>query len=172
GQPTSQHLPSTESLSLLAVHDGTLWIGTSKGLASWNGSKLRQYPELAGQRVVALFEDREGTLWAGRFGIPTGRLCSIQKGSVTCYEDYRLGRAVFGLYEDSKGSLWVGVKNGLLRWKPGPSEFYSMPNNPDTIRAFAEDQTGTLLVSTRTGIRRFIDGKIQAYPLADKVRQL
>src|SRR2546428_3698686 len=82
--PTDQPLPSSLIIGLLAAHDGTLWIGTSKGLASWRDGKLTRYPELEGERVFRLLENREGAVWAGTIG-PTGRLCAIQKGSVQCY---------------------------------------------------------------------------------------
>src|SRR5262249_38808754 len=45
--PPGQHLPSKWIISLLATRDGTLWIGTAKGLASWKDGKLTQYAELA-----------------------------------------------------------------------------------------------------------------------------
>src|SRR5262249_22654082 len=63
--PDDQPLPSNTIFKLLAGHDGTLWIGTSKGLASWNGNRLTQYPEVAGQIIFALLEDRNGAVWVG-----------------------------------------------------------------------------------------------------------
>src|SRR5246127_3784562 len=63
--PTGEHLPSSTIAGLLATRDGTLWIGTLQGLASWKDGKLSLYPELAGQQVIALLEDREGEIWAG-----------------------------------------------------------------------------------------------------------
>src|SRR5262249_5992640 len=48
--PPGQHLPSSRIFSLLAARDGTLWIGSSKGLASWKDGKLTQYPALAWTR--------------------------------------------------------------------------------------------------------------------------
>src|SRR6266567_404153 len=56
--PTDQPLPSSLIIGLLAAHDGTLWIGTSKGLASWRDGKLTRYPELEGERVFRLLENR------------------------------------------------------------------------------------------------------------------
>src|SRR5580692_9799930 len=58
--PAGQHLPSSLIRSLLAARDGRLWIGTRAGLASWKDGKLTQYPELAGQSIFTLLEDREG----------------------------------------------------------------------------------------------------------------
>src|SRR5277367_2642321 len=87
--PPDQHLPSSDIRGLLAGRDGALWIGTSKGLASWKDGKLTQYPELAGQFVRApMFEDSEGTVWAGGNGFPPpAKLCAIHEGSgsVKCY---------------------------------------------------------------------------------------
>jgi ligand-binding sensor domain-containing protein len=137
--PAKEPLPSSTIISLLVTRDGTFWIGTLKGLASWNGGRLTQYPELAGLDVDALLEDREGTLWAGAWGIPTGRLCAIQKSGIHCYgEDGGLGKAVVSLREDSRGNLWAGVADGLWRWKPGTPEFYSLPGEPNGIRGLAE----------------------------------
>src|SRR5580693_9497440 len=63
--PGNQSLPSTDILSLLVARDGTLWIGTAKGLASWKDGKLvEKYAGLAGQFVFRLLEDDEGMVWA------------------------------------------------------------------------------------------------------------
>jgi ligand-binding sensor domain-containing protein/signal transduction histidine kinase len=164
--PPGEHLPADRIASLLAALDGTLWIGTTAGLASWQNNKLTLWPELAGQIVSTLLEDHEGTIWVGGLGVPTGRLCSIQKGKAQCFgEDRRFGPGVMGLYEETKGNLWAGVKDGIVRWKPGPQTFYSLPDNPGGIESFYEDHDGGLLIGTRNGIRRLVAGKIEAYPI-------
>jgi signal transduction histidine kinase/ligand-binding sensor domain-containing protein len=162
--PPDQHLHSSEIYSLLAARDGTLWIGTSKGLASWKGGRFTQYAELAGQYVNALLEDHEGSVWAGVLAIPTGKLCAIQNGRVQCYgEDGSLGHGILGLYEDSKGNLWAGLVNGLWRWKPGPPKFYPLPGELDAIQSFCEGDGGALFITARSGIRRLVDEKAEAY---------
>ena len=163
--PSGKQLPSDYVLSLLAAHDDTLWIGTSKGLASWKDGHLKLYAELAGQAIFAILEGKEGTIWTGALSL-SGRLCAIEKGSVRCYgEDGSLGQGVTDLYEDSKGNLWAGVVNGLWRWKPGPPKFYGLPDEPNGIQGFAEEADGTLLVGTSRGIKRLVNGKIEAHLL-------
>src|SRR6266571_8573459 len=81
--PSDQPLPSNHVTRLLVARDGTLWIATPNGLASWKDGTLSRY--LAGESVLPLIEDREGTVWAGVRALGNGRLCSIQKGSVRCY---------------------------------------------------------------------------------------
>src|SRR5262249_49923519 len=61
--PKDQPLPSSYILHLAAGRDGTLWIGTKNGLASWKNGKLTQHAELAGFAVGALVEDHEGSIW-------------------------------------------------------------------------------------------------------------
>src|SRR5262249_54765818 len=173
-EPSStQHLPSNWIMSLLGARDGTLWIGTGKGLASWKNGKLTHYRELDGIFVFTILEDRNGEVWAGGFGVPNGRLCEIQNGNAHCYgEDGSLGHGVLRLYEDSKGYLWAGVEKGLWRWKPGTSKFYPVPDALDTIHAFVEDDAGALLFTNRAEIDRLINGKVEPFSLPGNLRQL
>ena len=125
--PGNERLPNSWIRSLLAARDGTLWIGTLEGLASWMDGKLTQYPELAGHSVNTLLADREGTIWAGgywrdRSGADcTGTLCAIKNGSAQC-DGSGFGQWVGSLYEDRDGTLWATAQTGLWRWRPGDSE--------------------------------------------------
>jgi signal transduction histidine kinase/ligand-binding sensor domain-containing protein len=168
--PTGTHLPSSFIRTLLATRDGSLWIGTAEGLASWKDGKLTLYPELAGQAVDALLEDREGAVWAGGQAAPTARLCAIQGGNTHCYgDDGSLGQYVESLYEDSRGNLWVGTMTGVWLWKSGPSKFYPMPN---AVLAVVEAENGAVLLAMRNGISQLVDGKASAYPLPAALGQV
>ena len=46
--PAGQQLPSSNIVALLAARDGTLWIGSLEGLASWKDGRLTLYPEVNG----------------------------------------------------------------------------------------------------------------------------
>jgi len=166
--PSGEHLPSNYIRSMVATHDGRLWIGTYKGLASWKDGKLTVYRELVGQTVDVLLEDREGTVWAGGYSGPVGRLCAIQNGRAQCFgEDGRLGLWVASLYEDSRGNLWAGAQTGLWQWKPGPPKLYPMPYSliGTSSQTMNESEDGTLLIATEGGIRKLVDGKVEAYSL-------
>jgi signal transduction histidine kinase/ligand-binding sensor domain-containing protein len=165
--PTGQDLPGNIVRTLMVARDGNLWIGTTKGLASWKGGKLTRDSEFDGLAIIALLEDREGSVWIGVVAFPPpGKLCKILQGAVTCYgQDGRFGIGVAGLYEDRRGNLWVGVVNGLWRWKPGPPKLHPIPNQPDGIEAFDEADDGALLIGTRHGVQRFAGEKNETYPL-------
>ena len=44
--PDGEQLPARNISSLLAARDGTLWIGTFAGLASWHDGRLTRFHEL------------------------------------------------------------------------------------------------------------------------------
>ena len=126
-----ESLPSTNINTLLAARDGTLWIGTLKGLASWNSDKLTQYPDFAGGSSHVLLEDHEGTVWVGA----SGKLCAIRAKTIQCYGYgtssvtglhylYSNQITASSMYEDSDYRLWVGTETGLWRWKPGTPKRY------------------------------------------------
>jgi signal transduction histidine kinase/ligand-binding sensor domain-containing protein len=164
--PGDQRLPSTRINNVLAARDGTLWISTSKGLASWKEGQFREYPELAEHYVRRLVEDREGTIWAGVNWTGGARLCAI-RGSVRCDgEDGRFGISILGLYEDRSGFLWAGAATGLWRWKPGPPELYPAPDLRADIQSLIEGDDGALWLGMPGGVKQLVDGKIQEYALA------
>ena len=147
--------------ALLGARNGTLWIGRDLGLSSWNGSTLTVYPEFAQLRVNAMLEDRAGTVWvAAHQDGGAGRLCMLERGRFQCRgEDGSLGPYVPTLFEDSKGRLWGTTADGLWRWAPGPPTFIALPERPwPARRGLAEGENGELLVATRGGVRRIVDG--------------
>jgi signal transduction histidine kinase/ligand-binding sensor domain-containing protein len=161
--PAGVKLPSNYIRSLLGAHDGRLWIGTDNGLASWKDGKLTTFPELAGQFVVSLHEDREGTIWAGGIAPSIGKLCAIRNTSTQCYgDDGSFGQAVLSTYELSDGTLWVGASTGLWRWKPGPPKHYP---TRDVLFAngLIEGGNGVPLIAASSGILQLVGGKLEAY---------
>ena len=164
--PAGEQLPSSLIRRLLTSRDGTLWIGTDKGLASWKDGRLARYPDIPAQRVDALLEDKEGAIWVGVETIPTWRLCAIRNVRVECSgEEGSLGLGVGTLLEDRSGNVWTGTGTGMWKWKPGVPNRIPLSGPTAEIHALVEDNNGALLVATRGGIKRLVDGKIEAYPL-------
>ena len=57
-------LPGSFVMQLFTARDGTLWICTGTGLASWDGAKLTRYAEFDGKQVRA----DSGGSWRGTVG--------------------------------------------------------------------------------------------------------
>ncbi len=166
--PAGQQLPDKNINSLLVTRDGALWIGTFSGLVTWSNGKLtrRSEPELRSQFVASLYEDREGTVWAGTLA-EHGRLCAIRSGSTECYgEDGAFGRAVWAVYEDRAGNLWAGAQSGLWRLKPGPPRQYMAPE----LIGLSNVDDGRLLIAMHgAGLKLLVGDNVESYPIRDAI---
>ena len=158
-----EQLPDNTIRDLLVARDGTLWIATNKGLASWRDGKLRRYPEVSEWSIFRLLEDREGKVWVG-LGFP-GRLCAAQGGKVQCSQTESFGRWVSDLCEDHNGNLWVSADSGLWRWVPGPPEHFPFQHQVGRTHSLIEDDNGTLLLVASDGLKQVASGKIENYVL-------
>ena len=162
-QPPGEHLPSNVA-ALMVTHDGTLFIGTLKGLATWKDSRLTHYPEVAGQGILMFRQDRHGTVWFGEVG--SGRLCAVQAAKVQCERDERFGRWVLAVYEDRAGNLWITTQTGLWRWKPGPPERYAYPPLTTEANDLIEDDSGRILLAANGGsVPRLQGDKLERHPV-------
>ena len=163
--PAGQHLPEKPNC-VRATRDGTLWIGTLSGLASWNGSRLTLYPMLDGLKVETLVEDREGTVWVGTWSndpARPARLCAIGSGRVQCYREGTFGQAVEAWYDDSSGTLWAFGSPDVWRWTPDSPQRYPTPRN---ITALSDDGQGGLLMAVYgAGVRRLVGGRVESYQI-------
>ena len=66
-------LSSATTTSILAAHDGSIWIGTADGLDRWKDGRMTIYraqsaPGLPGGSIQSLFEDEAGRMWVSGFG--------------------------------------------------------------------------------------------------------
>ena len=64
--------------ALLGSRDGTLWIGTTKGLFSLVDGRLVDHPAFRGRTINDLEDAGDGTLWVGGSANKQGLLCSIR----------------------------------------------------------------------------------------------
>jgi len=127
--PPKSQLPSNNITMLLVTHDGTFWIGTTKGLASWKDGKLTTYSELNGSRIAGLLEDRTSTVW------------------VSTDEPRIFGANVGPINADSEGKFWVGLEEGSGKWKSGRPESFEMPGTQYGLPPLGEHEKSALLTS-------------------------
>jgi ligand-binding sensor domain-containing protein len=106
-------LRSGRILALAGDRQSNLWVGTnSRGLIRLD-SRGNAWPEDAGQpadAVTALFEDREGSIWAGR----ASRIERIRNAPFVAIEATK-HKAVNSVFSDATGAIWVApADRGLL----------------------------------------------------------
>jgi ligand-binding sensor domain-containing protein/signal transduction histidine kinase len=145
-------LPEDFAQSLAQTHDGYLWIGTSGGLARFDGVSFAVFNRentaaFLDDSVYSLLVAKDGALWAGTEG-----------GGLIRYKDgrFRVFGAAEGLtngfvraiYEDRNGQLWVGTDAGLFRMR---NESLIRVDDRDgaprmNVNTICEDRAGRLLV--------------------------
>ncbi|HLK65228.1 MAG TPA: two-component regulator propeller domain-containing protein [Bryobacteraceae bacterium] len=148
---------------LLRDQNGSLWIGTSdQGLLHVHQGRTDRFDQsngLSGDYVSALFEDREGDIWAAtsegldRFrdlAVPT---MSSKQGLAS--------DQVGALLAASDGSVWIGGIGGLSRWKNGQITVYRKRDGlpDDSPISLSEDSGGRIWVATKRGLAYWEDGR-------------
>jgi ligand-binding sensor domain-containing protein len=149
--------PPLRGIHMHTAADGTLWIASYPGLASWKDGKLTAYPALASVNILRFADDRQGRLWFAWQNPRPERVCSIERGVVRCSD---AGGQLAGLFHDSTGTLWAGFSDGIARWNGGRSPFFPLPQQPNGYATFVEEN-GELLVSIPGGLARIRDGRLE-----------
>ncbi|MBE6353175.1 adenylate/guanylate cyclase domain-containing protein [Treponema sp.] len=100
------YVPTT---AFYCAGDGTVWIGTEKGLVTYYNGKYYEYNGdiLNNAKISKIIGDREGNIW-----IATDR-CGIGKLTHGKFKMLRLGVPVNTICNDSNGNYWIGTDNGL-----------------------------------------------------------
>src|SRR5262245_29615453 len=172
--PEGVQLPSPRVNALLGARDGSLWIGTATGLARWRNGELTRYPDAAGA-IMAIVEDRGGTIWIGRANSPDtrGPLCEVADAAVQCYgkeEGIGVPGAVTVAIDDANGDLWLGGSLLVSRWSArsskgetfrSPLQDSTAPFNGVSAIAVSPDGSvwaGQLLGGRGGGLQRLVNG--------------
>ncbi len=166
---TADGLVSARVLSVLPVADGTVWVGTDRGLHPLR--KGRVEPALfTGTPVFSLAEDRSGRLWVGGEGrlghvdrTATGfAYTRVPNGPAPVWE---MNRA---MAEDDQGLVWVASIGGLARVHQGQVvRAKSLGDDVPSARSIHRDQRGTLWFGTTGGLLRRREGRFRLFGAAE-----
>ena len=110
-------LPGTEVWAMTAARTADVWIATNRGLSRWRDGRVSHYSTATGlpsDRVRSVFEDREGSIWAGTSDAGLIRL--KPRRFTVCGTPHGLApEVVTTVAEDRDGTLWIGSNCGGLR---------------------------------------------------------
>jgi ligand-binding sensor domain-containing protein/two-component sensor histidine kinase len=158
---TEMGLPPGDVLVMTQDLDGYLWIGTTSGLARFDGVQFVPWgahgePALPQRSVPALIGSHDGSLWIG-FG-NAGGVSRFRDGRLLEYSD-RDGLpqgAIAALVEDRHGVVWAGGAGGLSRFVDDRWErMGGAAGLPAAeVSSLYEDQHGTLWVGAAGGVYR------------------
>ena len=116
-------LPEETVQALAQTSDGYLWVATTGGLASFDGSHFHLFGHdadvpLANNSIFCILKARDGSLWLGTEG--SGLVHMDEHGDrVYAAADGLSNQFVRALMQDHSGRIWIGTDNGLFRIEGG-----------------------------------------------------
>ena len=166
----------------LSGHGSELWIGRQRGgltrLEYGNGGlRTRTYKQrdgLAQDNVYAVYESRDGTIWAGTLN---GGVSSYSKLSFTTYTtaDGMSSNSVMAITERPDHSIWFATADGLDEFAGGRWRVFrtneGLPSSE--LTCLLTDSEGTLWIGTKAGVAflRSGSGTIQVPENLPKILQ-
>ncbi len=165
-----QGLPDDSVTAVLQTRDGYLWVGTSAGLARFDGLKFtvmspQDWKSNAPICVTALCEDSKDRLWIGTQD--SGLLC-FENGVVNSRSnlDGLLAKTINSIAEDTNGTLWLGTPSGLERLDGSAFTHFTAQNGlpNDFVSNVHVARSGTVWITTRGGMCQFKNGRLEPVP--------
>jgi ligand-binding sensor domain-containing protein/two-component sensor histidine kinase len=123
----AQGLPQDTVRAITQTDDGYLWLGTSEGLARFDGYEFVTFTKatgaLPGDSVTQLSVSKSGVLWIGT----NGGVARYADGQFRTYsvKDGMPPGTVTSLAEDNTGALWIVAGGSLSRFQDGKFSTYS-----------------------------------------------
>jgi signal transduction histidine kinase/ligand-binding sensor domain-containing protein len=158
-----EKLPSNQIASLLALPDGSLWIGFMRGgatlLVKDRATNYGEHEGLPPGRLAKFAQDQSGTMWAAIWG---GGLARLDNGHWKVVgADWNFpAKAAQTVFVDRSGTVWVATNNTILFLSRGARTFQPTGEDISVVTQIAEAPDGKLwLAETARNVRpmRFPD---------------
>ncbi|MBN7819455.1 two-component regulator propeller domain-containing protein [Bowmanella yangjiangensis] len=146
-------LPSLSIKALLEDTDGQLWIGTTAGLAYFDGHAFQLQQDIPQLPVVSLAKDKEARLLVAS---ETGIYRQTPNGFAAFHHD-SISHGVSQILIDNQDALWIGtINHGLYRLYNGRLDHKGVYEGlPDSrIKALFQDREGSIWIGTNGGLVR------------------
>ena len=113
-------LPSDDVSALRFDARGTLWIATTRGLASWNGRVIERAALPPGaMRIEGMALDDTGALWLSAAGRGLVREVSGRIVDIPFTDPVLGGAALNVMLQDAQGNHWLDTRSGLALERNG-----------------------------------------------------
>ncbi len=181
--PSGESLPSSSLWYLFGARNGSLYVGTDRGLARITAGHVYNYP--ASPRWPGPFvEDAHGTVWMGVSGAHStpSALCKVGENKLDCLGSADGFQCTRGLSNTvgSDGDIWIGSSDGTCRWKEGTQPKHAKvpslekQNGLSAITSLAAGLHGVIWAGTEYsgtghGLLQYVNGSWRTYvtPMVD-----
>lgn len=163
-------LPQNRIQAISQTSEGYLWIGTSGGLARFDGVRFVVFDRssntaIRDDSILALCPSRDGSLWIGTEG---GGLLHYRNGSFQQFgaKEGLTNGFVRAIHEDGRGTLWVGTDRGFFRLEG--SRLIRLDGHGDlpyvAVQTIREDRERRLWVGGSAGLLSMDGGTLARLP--------
>ncbi len=163
--------------ALRASAAGPVWIGSGRGLYSFDGFRAHAVKDAAGQpfeaQIYAIIEEADGALWLGtnnglfRYD-PVSRSVDVASGEFP--------NEIRAVISDAMGRLWIGSLNGLYLYDPADASLHNLSAGLPHHAVYAlleSDADGRIYAGTYDGLCSFDPRSLEVRRVAlDGVRGL
>jgi signal transduction histidine kinase/ligand-binding sensor domain-containing protein len=176
-QPVTS-IPRNDVVYSISGRADVVWVGRQRGgltrLRLRNGAiESQTYTKangLAQDSVYAVFESRDGAVWAGTLN---GGVSRLKDGHVTTYTttDGLASNSVSAILETNDGAMWFATPNGLSSLSNGRWKSYSTEEglpSPE-VNCIFEDSSGTLWSGTSAGLAFLTSNRFQVLVTSPEV---
>jgi ligand-binding sensor domain-containing protein/signal transduction histidine kinase len=152
-----------------------LWVGKQRGgltrlTSNGNSFTAKTYTEtegLAQNSVYAVYQSRDGTVWAGTL---SGGVSRLSGGKFTTYSTANglASNTVAAILEGSDGTMWFATPNGLSALSNDRWQIYKAADGlpSENVNCLLEDSTGALWIGTADGLAYLSSGRVHRLPAA------
>ncbi|WP_026703489.1 sensor histidine kinase [Flavobacterium soli] len=160
-------LPSEVIYDLFVASDGLLYLGTDKGLITYDGVNFKQikYKDNLGNAINSIQQDRDGVIWCKNFANQLFTLKNelLEENAVAKSIFHKQGEN-FVDYVISNGKVWIITQNKIFTFYRGqhPKLVYSLQKNEADgfLSMVYDNHLRKLYVSTASRILTFLDDKL------------
>jgi ligand-binding sensor domain-containing protein len=168
-QPVTS-IPARDVVYSISGRADEVWVGRQRGgltrLRFRNGSIATQsYTKangLAQNSAYAVYESRDGSVWAGMLN---GGVSKLQRGYFTAYTvaNGLASNTVSSILETRDGAMWFATPSGLSSFSNGRWRTYTTVEGLPSleVNCLFEDSTGTLWSGTSAGLAFFATNRFQ-----------
>ncbi|HVG38897.1 MAG TPA: two-component regulator propeller domain-containing protein [Pyrinomonadaceae bacterium] len=146
-----------------------LWIGRQRGglthlrsaASSFNSETYTQAQGLAQNSVYAVYQSRDGSVWAGTL---SGGVSRLKDGKFTTYTTANglASNTITSILEGSDGTMWFATSGGLNSLSNDRWQKYLLPDGSplEYINCLAEGSNGVLWIGTDRGLAYLDSGRV------------
>ncbi len=171
---TAAGLTDTNVYPIFENDDGSLLIGTTNGLFSFNGNRFAPVASAEKFYVQAIGKDPAGRIVVSELY----HLYVRQANGLIPFlvEQFSVGYGVYAVHTDRENRFWSGNEKGLYRFGDGASatETFTTDNGlaGNDVKTIIDAKSGGVWIGTYGGLSLYRDGKITSWTDKDGLPSL